>query len=235
MFLDALPGPLARIDLQRLVSNLDGSFRMFGGKSQAAPMDVVHVASKRPPFAQMSTCVLESKTLARVVISNVRANPFFAGVSIVAHPRPELDAPSLVADLRIVATGKSVLDVDAAGPATHRPEFMKRFHAPLARLLDGVPPSIRKFPLPRWMAPMSGDCGARLVARPFAGRDLERILLKYVDAYLGALAQAAAIQGENGSHALAELFAKHAPSGKYLRRAFGQDFATRYSRLVWQK
>jgi hypothetical protein len=240
MFLDALPGPLARVDLQRLVSNLDGSFRMFGAKSQAAPMDVVHVASKRPPFAQMSTCVLESKNVSRAVISNVRANPFFASVSLVVHPGEALDAPSLVADLRIVATGRSILDIDAAGPATHRPLFMKRFHTPLARVLDGLPSGVGKRALPKWMAPMSGGCGARLVARPLAGRDLERVLLRYVDVYLGLLSGCPAIEGTNGATAfsagsLADLFVENGPSGKYLTRAFGQDFAARYARLVWHR
>lgn len=235
MLLDALPGTLARIDVQRFVVHLDGSLRMFGGKSQAAPMDVVHVRSGRPPFAQMSTCVLESKTIERAVLSHVRANPFFAGVSIVIHPKPEIDAPVLVADLRVLPTGRSRLYVDACGPATHRPSFMKRFHAPLARVLDGIPKSVRKSPLPSWMAPMSGGCGASLAARPLQGRELERVLLKYVDVYLGALQQSEKIDGANGAHALAELFKAHSPSGKYLTRAFGADFASRYAALVWNE
>lgn len=235
MFLDALPGPLARVDVQRLVTHLDGSFRMFGGKSQAAPMDVVHVRSGRPPFTQMSTCLLESKTVARAVLSHVRANPFFAGIAIVVHPRADLDAPVLVADLRILPTGRSRLHLDACGPATHRPSFMRRFFTPLSRVLDGLPKSVGKKPLPSWMAPMSGGCGASLSARPLAGRDLERVLLKYLDVYLGALPGSEKIDGANGMHRLAELFRTHSPSGRYLTRAFGADFTARYTHLVWNE
>jgi hypothetical protein len=233
MFLDALPGPLARVDVPKLVTNLDGSLRMFGGRSQAVPMEVVHVSSRRPPFAQMSTCVLESKTVARAVLSHVRANPFFAGVSIVVHPRPELDAPVLVADLRILPTGRSKLHVDACGPATHRPDFMKRFHHPLARVLDGLPRSVRKHPLPKWMAPMSGGCGASLTARPLGGRDLERVLLKYLDVYLAALPGSQKLDHANGVHALGDLFKTNSAAGRYLSRSFGADFSERYQNLVW--
>ena len=90
------------------------------------------------------------------------------------------------------------------------------------------------------MAPMSGGCGASLAARPFAGRDLERILLKYVDAWLGALAlsskdAAEKVEHANGISILAELFGKHSASGKYLTRAFGQEFAARYAVLLWNE
>jgi len=53
--------------------------------------------------------------------------------------------------------------------------------------------------------------------------------LKYVDVYLAALPGSEAIEGLNGVHALAELFKTHSPSGKYLTRAFGADFAARYA------
>jgi hypothetical protein len=235
MFLDALPGPLARVNVQRLAVNIDGSLRMFGARSQAAPMDVVHVASPRPPFAQMSTCVLESKTIARAVVSHVRAAPFFGSVSLVVHPRAVLDAPSLVVDFRILTTGRSKLYVDACGPATQRPQFMRRFHAPLSRVLDGLPSSVRKRPVPEWMAPVSGGCGGSLTARPLAGRDLERVLLRYLDVYLGALAGAEKLEHVNGTDALGDLFKAHSAAGRYLTRAFGAGFKERYESLVWNQ
>ena len=189
-------------------------------------MDVVHVQSRRPPFAQMSTCVLESKTIARAVLSHVRAAPFFVSVSVVVHPHSAIDAPSLVADFRIAATGRSKLHVDACGPATQRPQFMKRFHAPLSRVIDGLPSGVRKRPVRE--SSMSGGCGASLTARPFAGRDLERVLLRYVHAYLGALAGAEKIDHTNGAWSGSDK-----TTARYLTRAFGRAFAERYEQLVW--
>lgn len=235
MFLDALPGPLARVNAQRLVEHIDGTLRMFGARSQAAPMDVVHVSSRRPPFAQMSTCVLESKTIARAVVSHVRAAPFFAGVSVVVHPQHAFDAPSLIADFRIETTGRTKLYIDACGPATQRPQFMKRFHAQLSHVLDGLPSGVRKRLVPEWMASMSGGCGASLTARPLAGRDLERVLLRYLGAYLGALAGAEKLEHANGSRALGDVFKTHGVLGRYLTRAFGSAFAERYQELVWNE
>jgi hypothetical protein len=228
-FLTSLPASLARIDVPRLVTNLDGLVRMHGAHAHQAPMDVVFARSKRPPFTQMSTCMLESPRIEKAILSHVRAAPFFAGVSVVVHPKA--DAPSLVSDLRI-APGRVRLYVDVCGHAVSRPEFMKRFHQPLARLLDRLPSHVKKTATPSWIASLSGGCGAQLRVGARAGRDLEHLMLDYVDTYLIALDQA-----EPGSHgdfeSLGSLFKVHGRAGHYLTRAFGSDFAAKYHALVW--
>lgn len=231
-FLTTLPAPLSRIDLARLVTNIDGLVRMHGGRSHAAPMDVVHVRSKRPPFTQMSTCVLESPRISRAIVSHVQATPFFAGVSVVVHPK--VDGPVLVGDLRVLPTGRTRLYVDVCGRAVAHPSFMKRFHAPLAKVLDGLPAGVKKHPAPAWIAAESGGCGAQLEARAFSGRDLERVFVRYLDAYLIALDQAEPPPEPVGTSALAALFRTHGRAGRYLTRAFGPDFAQKYELLVWR-
>lgn len=229
----ALLGSHALGGARELVLHIDGTLRLHGARSRPTPMDLVHASSSRPPFAQMSTVCLESDRVERAVLSHVHAAPGFEAVSLVIHPRRRVDAPLLALDMRAFVGGRARLDVDALGPAAARPAFMHAFHAPLARVLDELPRGVRKRPLPWWLEPISGGCGASLEVARRERPELESILLRYVEVYLGALAEAGPAPTTEGHHAVGDVFAVHSAAGAYRARAFGTAFAERYDRLLW--
>jgi hypothetical protein len=234
-----LPSALAGIDATELVFHLVGALRMRGAHSQAAPLDLLLVRAGWPVSTQMATSVLESDRVARAVVTHVRAAPFFESVSLAIHPKAELEAPLLLADLRVTPLGRSNLFVDACGPGVAHPSFMSRFHDPLVRVLDGQPRGVRKAAVPDWIAPTSGGTGARLSCGPGSGNDLSRALLRYVSAYLDALGGAVrADQPEDNVErvrVVASTVKKNGAAGKWLERSFGVARTAEYQRLLWNE
>src|SRR5438105_10892253 len=94
------PEALAGTDLARIAVELDASLRRHGARTQTQPPDLL-LARGKLPSAAMATFVLEGERIARAVVSHIRVAPFFAGIALVVHPRADLEAPLLVADLTI--------------------------------------------------------------------------------------------------------------------------------------
>lgn len=234
-----LPASLAGLDLTTVAAHLVGALRLAGARTQAAPLDVVLVHGGLPMRARMASTVLESERVARAVVTHVRAAPFFEAVSIAVHPRPALEAPLMLADLRVGPVGRSNLFVDACGPGVAHPSFMRRFHDPLVRVRDAHPASLRKREVPEWIAAASGGTGARLAAPRGAGQDLARVLLRYTDAYLDALAhaEAAADADDNAAkaRAVAATVKKNGAARRWLERSFGPARTGEYERLLWNE
>lgn len=170
-------------DFAALTAELDAIFRRRGARAQAAPVDV---RLWHGSLRAIASFVLEGDAFARAVVTHVRVWPLFEGVAMVVHPRPEVDAPLLVADLMVPPTGRPRAFVDVCGPAIAEPAFAARFREPLAAILDGadVP---RRAPVPAWIAALSGGAGGRLSARRGGGDVLAATLARYVARYLDAL------------------------------------------------
>jgi len=226
------------IDFSGLAAELDSVIRTHaaGARTQPAPTDV---ALRHGAICAIASFAIESERIARAVVSHVRVWPFFQGIAMVVHPRPELDAPLLVADLMdppgFATTPRAFIDV--CGPAIARPPFATRFREPLAAILDGahVP---RRAPVPAWIAPVSGGAGGRLGARRGSADVLATTLARYLARYLEAVAQAApaADPAANRAAALevARVVRASGPASRYLARAFGREYATRYLDLLWR-
>jgi hypothetical protein len=235
-----LPARLARLDLAELVKNLDGLLRSKGARSQTAPLDVLLVHGKRTlPIADMASVVLESDRIARAVLTHVRVAPLLCSVVVCIHPRPEIDAPVLLSDLRVAPSGRTSLYVDVAGPSVARPSFMSGFHRPLCAVLDRLDRSIQRTPTPGWMAPLAGGCGANLHVHRTESSRLVRVLIDYVDTYVDALrvAPAAPDASANAASArsVADVVRANGAAGRHLARAFGDAPAARYLRLLWNE
>ena len=230
------PAALAGIDFARLTADLDGTFRRHGARTQPAPADLaLHHA--RSGFASIATFVLESDFIARAVVSHVRVAPFFTGIAITVHPHATIDAPLLVADLMVLPPGSSRAFLDACGPAIGRAGFATRFLEPLAAIVDGAT-GVQKTTVPAWIAPLSGGNGARLRASRGAGEKLARVVTRYVDRYLEALATAPRALDPAANAAsvrtVRDVMRAHGPAQKHLSRAFGETFTSSYMRLVWR-
>jgi hypothetical protein len=238
---DRWPSAFAGVDLAELALALEASFRSAGARTQTHPPSELLVAGKTPG-AVMASFVLEADRIARVAVTHTRVPPFFAGLALVVHPDPALEAPLLLADLRVLPSGHARALFDAAGPGIDSPSFEKTFGAPLAAIVDDPVPGVRRLPVPAWLAPLSGGGGASLRSSPGDGGALARIYRRYVEAYLEGLARAPEAVGkaprqknENAARVVRDLSRSNAPAKRWLTRSFGEAAAERALRLLWRE
>jgi hypothetical protein len=234
------PEAHAGTDLARIAVELDGCIRRHGARTQTHPPGQL-LARGKLPSAAMATFVLEGERIARAAVTHIRVAPFFAGLALVIHPRVELEAPLLVADLTIAPTGRARALVDACGPSISARGFAERFAAPLAQVVDSAA-GVRRTTVPAWLAPVSGAGGGSLRAGRNGAEGLARILLRYVDRYLTALdaapriAEASAHRAnELAARAVRDLVRAHGPARKHLARTFGDRIADQTLRLLWRE
>ena len=239
-FAVSLPAALAGVDLAEVARALESALRRRGARTQTHPVGELFVAGKLPNTA-MATFVLEGERIARAVVTQLRVPPFMAGIAVVIHPRPDVDAPLLVADMTIAPTGRSRALLDAAGPAITSPTFAAEFATPLARVIDGsLGP--RRSTVPPWLAPVSGAGGGTLRADPGRGEELAQVLVRYVETYLASLDRAprredrgATRANEMAARTVRDLVRANGPAKRWLARAFGERPAERYMRLFWRE
>jgi len=239
----SLPATLAGVDLAGVVRALEAELRRRGGRTQTHPVGELFVPGKLPNAA-MATFVLEGERIARAVVTQLRVPPFMAGLALVVHPRADVDAPVLLADLTIAPTGRARALLDAAGPAILAPSFADDFATPLARVIDGsLGP--RRSTVPPWLAPVSGGGGGTLRSERGRGDELAQVLVRYVATYLAALERAPRRTGSEGegarrsnevaARAVRDLVRANGPAKRWLSRAFGEAPAERYLRLFWRE
>ena len=235
----AYPANLAAIDFGTLAAELDAIFRRHGARAQPTPRSLL---LQRGPLRAIATFVVESDAIARATVSHLRVSPFMAGIALVVHPDPALDAPLLVADIMVPPTGFARAFLDACGPGIGSPLFETRFRDPLAKILDDAPRlGLRRAPVPAWMAPFSsgaGGAGGGLRAGRGAGSALAELLARYVSAYLDALTTAERSKdlaaNETRARAVRAAVRANGPAERHLTRAFGADFTSRYLKLLWR-
>jgi hypothetical protein len=195
----------------------------------------------RLPGSALATFVLESDRIARAVVSQIAVPPFASGIALVVHPRVEIEAPLLLADLMLAPTGRGRALLDAAGPATRSPSFHAGFGEPLAQVVDGAQ-GLRRSTVPAWLAPFSGGGGGTLRGDAAHTTLLAESLVRYVTTYLSAL-DAARIATEpsapqanaSSARAVRDVVRGHGPAKRWLERAFGDRQAERYLRLFWRE
>ena len=233
------PAKLAQVNLAATFAELDGVLIRHGARSQAAPSQLLFV-QRQFPDAAMATKVYESERIGRATVSHVRASPFFTSIVLAIHPKPELEAPVLMSDLKILPTGSTRALLDVCGPAITKKSFTTHFRTPLTHTLDAaVASACRKQPVPTWIEPLSGGCGAQLRARPGRGSVVAHALVRYVERYLEGLDKADEAKDPAvnlaSMRSLRDVVRANGNSGTYLARAFGPAFAARYLELLWNE
>lgn len=241
--LRTLPAPLAGLDLAAACAEIEAALRRRGARTATVggagdpPTSVDLLLRHGPtPGAAIATFVLEGARIARAVVAHVRVAPLYAGVALVVHPRADLEAPLLVADLAVPPPGRARLFVDACGPAVASPGFDARFRGALAPIVDSAR-GLEHTPVPAWFAPLSGGCGGQLRAPRRGGETALRVLVRYLERYLDALESAPPAQDAAANAAAARRVGStvraHGRGGAYLTRTFGADFAAAHGRLFW--
>ncbi|CAN5320476.1 hypothetical protein BH09MYX1_BH09MYX1_05020 [soil metagenome] len=235
----AYPAKLARVDLVQTSIELDGIFARHGATSQATSPHVLFV-QRSFPDAAMATKVYESDRISRATMSHVRAAPFFTSLVLTIHPKPEIEAPMLIVDLRVIPTGAVRAYLDVCGPSITKKSFATHFRTPLAHTLDAaVASAVTRRPVPSWIDGLSGGCGAQLQARAGRGSVVAHALVRYVERYLEGLASAPAAEDPKANLAtlrtVRDTARANGRAGTYLARAFGAPAATRYLEVLWNE
>jgi hypothetical protein len=223
----------ARIDFAETFASLDALFYERGLHAASIPPELA-LARGRLGMT-MATKAFEGDRVARAVITHLSAGPLFAGLSVIAHPRPELDVPLLVVEMHVVPSGVTNAFFDACGALG--PDYDALFRKPLSRTLDAaVASAVRRKRVPEWLDRVSSGAGARLSASPGRGHVLAYALVRYVERWLdgasGASSGDAAKSGASRREAC-DAIRTHTLSGKLIARAFGSDYAARYAALLW--
>jgi len=204
----------ARIDFAGTFAEIDGLFYSRG--LRAAPM---------PP----------ELAIARGRMGVVSASPLFESLSIVVHPKPEIDAPMLLADLRVLPNGVTRAFFDACGSTAG--EFDALFRKPLSQTLDAaVASAVRRKRVPEWLDRVSSGAGAQLGAAPGRGHVVQHALVRYVERWLDGVERAGTgdpVVNAKASQMAADVFRANGRAGKIIARLYGADFAARYAGLVW--
>ena len=223
----------ARIDFAGTFAEIDGLFYTRG--LRAAPIPPELAIARGRLGVMMATKAFEGDRVLRGVVTHVSAAPFFEGLSIVVHPKPEIDAPLLLADLRVLPNGVTRAFFDACGSTAG--EFDALFRKPLSQTLDAaVASAVRRKRVPEWLDSVSSGAGAQVGASPGRGHVVQHALVRYVERWLDGVERAST--GEPKANALAarkaaDVFRANGRAGKIITRLFGADFAARYAGLVW--
>jgi hypothetical protein len=231
----SLSGLFAPPNLGGLAQELEAVLRKHGARSQPLDTDIRFQAGAWPGVA-IATFVLESDTVSRAVVSHVRAAPFYTGLSVVVHPRANLQAPLMLADISVPPPGIPRMFLDVGGPNLGTGAFQERFGKPL-ELVVSSNQGFRRTGAPLWLGGLAGGTGGRLKAWPGRGESLCRLLVKYTDRYLQAL-EGADPHGDSedalrATRSVRDAFRANGPAGKYLARFFGEGFAGKYARVLW--
>jgi hypothetical protein len=227
------PSSRARVDFASTFAELDGLLYTRG--LRAAKIDSSLAVARGRLGVAIAVKAFEGERVARAVVTHVSATPFFAGLSIVAHPRRELAAPVLVADVRVIPSGVTRAFLDACGDTGS--DFDALFRKPLSQTLDAaVASAVRRQRVPEWLDRVSQGAGAQLAAAPGRGHVISYALVRYVERWLDGVERAKT--DDDGSAARAatracDTIRANGRATKMVARAFGGDFATRWASLVW--
>ncbi|HEY1956312.1 MAG TPA: hypothetical protein VGH28_11885 [Polyangiaceae bacterium] len=230
----SLPTRRARIDFARTFAELDGLFYSRG--LTAAPIPPELAVSRGRLGISIASKAFESERAARIVVTHVTAPPVFASLSVVGHPKKELDAPVLLADVRVLPSGVTRAFFDACGVTAG--EFDALFRKPLSQTLDAaVASAVRRKRVPEWIDHVSSGAGAQLAASPGRGHVIVYALVRYVERWLDGIERAPAARdpsaNAHASQLACDTVRANGRAGKMLARAFGEDFAGRWAQFVW--
>ncbi len=230
----SIPTRRARIDFGATFGDIDGLFYERGLRSAPLAQDLA-IARGRLGIT-MATKSFEGERVARAIISHTSAAPLYEGLTVIAHPRPELDAPLLIAEVSVTPAGVTRAFLDACGSTAG--EFDALFRKPLSQTLDAaVASAVRRKRVPEWVDRISSGAGARLAANPGRGHVIAYALLRYCERWFEGLEAAGAASDPSANaaatRAACDTFRTHGRGARRMSRAFGEELAARWAGLVW--
>lgn len=223
----------ARIDFAETFATLDGLF--YDCNLRAGSMTSELAIARGHLGITMATKSFEGERVARAVVTHITAGPLFAGLSVVAHPAADVDAPLLLVDVRVAPLGVTSAFFDACGSSSS--EFDALFRKPLSQTLDAaVASAVRRKRVAPWLDRVSAGAGARLTASAGRGHVIAYALVRYTERWLDGIARASrggAGDPVAGRRVVANTFRTNGRTAKMIARAFGADCAARYDALLW--
>jgi hypothetical protein len=190
------------------------------------PLDA-DLAERRLPvgLGRIRTEAWRSERLRKVVLSHITVPGIIEGLAITALPVFELDFPCFAADLMALPFRISV-NADVYGRDWQTRDALSGLQTAFFRLGSG--------PGPLWSAKLSSGHGLHAKLRPrqieegFAG------LSQGLAAYLTELADAPPGRSNEAQEQFFQTFHDNGPRKGMLRRLFGDEWAERYSRLIFE-
>jgi hypothetical protein len=176
-------------------------------------------------LGRVRTWAFRAGRLRKIVLSHVAMPPIVEGLALTVIPLPELDFPVFAADLMALPTRVSV-NADVYGR-----ELQTR--GALLPLL----PTFRNLGVgagPLWAARLGSGRGLHAKLNPRMVDQGFAALTQALSCYLDELEQAAPGRSTEPQTAFFQAFHNNGPRKGPLSRVMGQDWAERYSRLVFE-
>lgn len=163
--------------------------------------------------------------LRKVVLSHIRLPPMIEGVALTLIPSTELDFPCFAADLMALPWRLSV-NADVYGREWQTRDVLRGVSTTFFRLGSGSGPL--------WAAKLASGQGLHAKLRPRQVEEGFAALSQGLGAFLTALADAPPGRSGESQEQFFYTFHQNGPRKGMLRRLFGEAWAERYSRLVFE-
>jgi hypothetical protein len=196
---------------------------------QLRPIPVADdLAHKQGPLGlgRVRTTAWEATGYRKVVLSHIALTPVIDGFALVVLPLPRLDAPVFACDLMALPTRVSV-NADVYGPKELTRDVLQPLGESFVRLGAGAGPG--------WAEPISSGIGLHAKVSPRSVDDAFGALTAALARYFEAVSKAT--DGPRGAEAQRDFFQafhEHGPRRGPLGRLFGESWAERYSRLIFE-
>jgi hypothetical protein len=177
-------------------------------------------------LGRIRTEAWRSEKLRKVVLSHIYVPGVIEGLALTALPVFELDSPCFAADLMALPWRFSV-NVDAYGRDWQTKDSLRSLQTTFMRL--GGDNSG-----PLWAAKLGSGHGLHAKLRPRQIEEGFAALSQGLYTYLGELADAPPGRSNEAQEQFFYTFHQNGPKKGMLRRLFGDEWAERYSRLVFE-
>jgi hypothetical protein len=181
-------------------------------------------------WGRVRTTAWEAERFRKIVLSHVTMRPMIEGLAVVVLPAPRLDAPVFACDLMALPTRVSV-NADVYGDKQLTRDLLAPLGESFVRLGAGAGPA--------WAEPISSGVGLHAKVSPRSVDDAFGALTSALARYFDVVQSAAASDqidslGANAQRDFFRAFHEHGPRRGALGRLFGERWAERYSRLIFE-
>lgn len=186
------------------------------------------LAERRAPMGlgQITTHAFRSESLRKIVLSHIALPGLLEGLALTMWPSLELDTPGFAADLMALPWRVSV-HADVYGRDWQTKDAFQSLRTTFMRL--GTEPG------PAWAARLCSGHGLHVKLRPRQVEEGFAALTQALASYLTALATAPPGRSESAQQQVFQAMHANGPRQRApLRRLFGEEWAERYSRLLFE-
>jgi hypothetical protein len=190
------------------------------------PVDA-DLLDRRGPLGlgRVRTQAYAAERLRKIVLSHVSLPPVIEGLALVLLPQTDLDFPVFAADLMALPSRISV-NVDVYGADWQTRKALEPLVVPFRRLGSG--------PGPQWAGRLSSGRGLHAKLSPRRVDEGFAALTQALGVYLDELADAPPGRSTTYQQQFFQIFHEHGPRKGPLHHIMGQEWAERYSRLVFE-